>query len=167
MRALDDFAAVRLDGWTGLPPALRTADFAAFGADPARMLAGPIGDPPQSGRWLACESSTYRGGLRIWVDGDTVLLFEGDDPVDASGEPIVAPDLGEPDALFDTVLDTLVLDGGERVYAGRGLVLCVMPDDELLLGARAFSPTSVEDYRTRLRPVLEPRRRFTSSGGAW
>jgi hypothetical protein len=158
MSALADFAAVRLDGWPGLPAGLGTADAAFLGADPARALPGLIGDPPRAGRWLPCVSSVYRGGLRVWVDGDRITLIEGDNPVDEAGEPMPAPDLGEPEARLDTVLDTLVLDGGELVHAARGLAVRVNPGNGLLLGVRGFVPRSVDDYVTLLRPQLAPRR---------
>jgi hypothetical protein len=164
--SISDFAAVRLRDWTGLPTGLRADGFADYGARPDQRFRGEIGDPARVQWWFGLDSMVYEGGLRVWVDeaGD-VLLVEGDDPIDDAGEPLAAPDLGAPDAEFDTVLDTLVLDGGERVFAERGLSLRVNPDNGLLLGVRGFVPTSVEDFRARLRPVLEPRRRFTASGG--
>ncbi len=158
MTALADLAAVRLAGWSGLPADLDVAAFAAFGADPQQRFQGQVGDPARQAAWLACDSSVYEGGLRIWVDGDAVVLVEGDDPVDAGGVPLGAPDLGTPEAEFDTVLDTLVLARGELVYASRGLAVRVNPDNGLLLGLRFFAPTSVDDYRARLRPVREQRR---------
>ncbi len=158
MTALADFAAVHLDGWRGLPAGLRVADAAFLGADPARALTGTVGDPPRTARWLPCASSTYRHGMRIWVDYDDIVLIEGDHPMSDADALVAAPDLGEPDARLDTVLDTLVLDDGELVYAARGLALRVNPGNGLLLGVRGFVPTSVDDYVTRLRPQLNPRR---------
>jgi hypothetical protein len=164
MKGIADFAAGRLDEWAGLQAGLRLDAFAGYGVRTDERFTGEIGDPPRRTTWLALDSTVYGAGLRIWVDADDVLLIEGDLPVDADGAPLTAPDPGPPDAEFDTVLDTLILDGGERVYAARGLALRVNPGNGLLLGARGFVPTSVEDYRTRLRPVLYPRRRLTRNG---
>jgi hypothetical protein len=158
MSTLADFAAVRLAGWTGLPPGLGLADVPFLGADPVQVLVAPVGDPPRTGRWVPCGSTVFEGGLRAWVDAGTVVLLDGDDPVDGSGEPMTAPDLGEPTARLDTVLDTLVLPNGELVYAARGLALRVNPDNNLLLGVRGFVPTTVANYRRHLRPRLTPRR---------
>lgn len=143
-----------LGSWTGLP-----ADLAAeLPASP--RLPGSIGDPPRPTSWVALASDEYEGGVKAWLDGDAVVLVEGNDPVDVDGAPTRAPDLGEPDARFDTVLDRLVVENGELVYATRGLALRVNPGNGLLLGVCGFAPTTVEDYRTRLRPVRGMRERL-------
>lgn len=160
MSGLATFAALRLGEWTGLPPGLRADQLGAFGVRPDEPFVGWLGDPAREASWLAVDSDVYEGGLRVWLDDGEVVLVDGDDPIDSSGVPMRAPDLDPPDLRLDTVLDTLVLTGGELIYAARGLALRVNPANGLLLGARGFVPTTVEGYRARLRPVLEPRRRL-------
>jgi hypothetical protein len=73
---------------------------------------------------------------------------------------VLAPDLGEPDALLDAVLGTVLVHDAERVFAGRGVALHVFPDTGALIRVLVFAPTTVEDYRTRLQPHHEPLRKF-------
>jgi hypothetical protein len=157
--ALRSFALADAAGWPGLPAGLALEDLEAVLplAEDVRGE-GVLGEERRAASWVGAESSVYEGGVRVWHEGRRVLVLEGRDPVGADGEPLAAPDLGEPDALFDTVLGRLVLPGGERLYAARGLALRVNPENGLLLGVLAFAPTTAEDYRARLRPELRPRR---------
>jgi hypothetical protein len=148
------FAAADLDGWRGLPPDL-----------PRPKLEGPVGrgalgEEQRAAGWVAAESEVWEGGLRVWHDDTSVLVLEGRDPVDAAGAPLSAPELGEPEAVLDTFLGRLPLAHGELVYASRGLALRVNPENGLLLGALGFAPTTVEEYRARLRPSVPPPRRL-------
>ena len=99
-----------------------------------------------------------------------MLLLEGRDPFDDAGEPLAAPDAGEPEAVLDTVLGRLRLPAGELVYASRGLALRVNPANGVLLGVLGFVPTTADAYRERLRPELPPKRLLAatlSQGSAW
>jgi len=169
--ALRMLAAADLARWDGLPAALTLDEAASVLAlgDGARGE-GTLGEERRPARWTIAESATFEGGLYVWHADGEVLVVEGRDPVDAAGEPLAAPDLGEPETRLDTVLDRLHLPGGERVFASRGLALRVNPENDLLLGVVGFAPASVEDYTARLRPELPPRRLLphaTSHGSAW
>ena len=160
MRAeLRCFAAADAACWPGLPAGLALEDVAAVLplAEDVRGE-GVLGQERRPAAWVGAESSTYEGGVRVWHEGGRVLVLEGRDPVDEDGAPLAAPDLGRPEARLDTVLGPLVLPGGERVYAARGLALRVNPENGLLLGVLAFAPTTAQDYRARLRPELQPMR---------
>lgn len=157
MNAAEDslrrFAAADLARWPGLPPGLRlpTLDGA--------VGEGALGEERRPAGWVAAESEVWEGGLRVWHDGPFVLALEGSDPGDGAGAPLAAPDLGPPEAVLDTYLGRLPLAGGELVYASRGLALRVNPENGLLLGAVGFLPTTVDEYRARLRPNVAPPRR--------
>ncbi len=154
--ALAAFAAAEVEAWPGLPEHVRLAELTPLAAcDPAERFTGNLGDPPRAAAWVAADTDRYAGGLRLWLAQDEVVALEGIHPLDSDGQFRPAPDLGTPDAAFDTLLGSLHLPGGERVYAARGLAVRVNPDNGLLLGLVGFAPTSVEDYRTRLRPVQE------------
>lgn len=159
------FAVADLTGWTGLPAGLGLDDLAPLHVDPAAGGRDRVGqDPGRLVDWVACQSDTYEGGLRVWVEDGAVLLIDGADPVDATGAPLPAPELGPAELVLPTVLGRLRLDRGERVHARLGLAVRYNPDNGLLLGVRGFVPTTAEDYRRRLRPVLEPRRLLSPSG---
>lgn len=160
MSALQRLAAAEFDGWTGLPAGLSLGDVdAVLSLEDGASGRGLLGDERNAAEWVAAESEHYEGGVRVWHEGGAVLVIEATDPAEA-GRPLTAPDLGEPEATLDTALGPLVLEGGELVYASRGLSLRVNPDNGILLGAFAFAPTTLEDYRARLRPHLPPTQRL-------
>jgi hypothetical protein len=146
------FAAADLAGWTGLPDALSPAS--VLPPEQGAGGVGVLGDERRRAQWISIPSTVYAGGLRVWHDGGLVLVVEGLDPLDASGGPLAAPDLGEPEATLETFLGRLRLEGGERVYASRGLALRVNPENGVLLGAVGFAPTDSAEYRARLRPEV-------------
>ena len=157
-RAVAAFAAADVAAWPGLPADVRLGDLRsllAFDPDDVRRGdAGDAGDPTHSRTWVPAETATYHGGLRIWldVDGNRVLLLEGLHPLDEDGEPAPAPDLEEPDAVFDAVLGPLHVRDAERVYADRGVAVQVYALTGVLVGVLGFAPTTIEDYRSRLQP---------------
>jgi hypothetical protein len=161
--ALASFAAVDVPGWPGLPAALTVAELAAVvDLDTDGVQPGELGDPPRACGWMWLPGEHYAEGLRAWVEGDSVLALEGLVPVASSDALMPAPDLGAPDVTFDALLGPLVLSGGERVFAARGLAVRVNPRTGVLLGLVGFAPTSAEDYRSRLRPVPQHLRPLTT-----
>jgi hypothetical protein len=149
------FAAADIADWRGVRAGATVDDFAELAPDIARPVAGWIGDPPRRAGWLSCYSTSYSGGLRLWVDDSSPLLLEGTLPIAPDGTPLRLPDdLGEADAVLDTVLDVAPIPAGELVFADRGLAVRYNPANRLLLGLRGFAPTSITDYIQRLRPYL-------------
>ena len=151
------FAAADAAAWHGLPEHVHLPDIAPLAAfDPDDRFTGELGAPPRPATWVAADTDVYAGGLRLWLGGnDEVVALEGIHPLDPGGEFRPAPDLGPPEAAYPTLLGSLQLPGGERAYAHRGLAVRVNPDNGLLLGLVGFAPTTITDYRTRLRPVQE------------
>jgi len=159
--AVTAFDSADVESFAGLPAEVRLVDLQEILAfDPEDVRRGDAGDPSRTRAWVPAESTTYRGGLRLWLDddGERVVLLEGIHPVDAGGEPLRAPDLGAPDAVFDAVLGPLHVPDAERVYADRGLAVQVYDETGVLVGVLGFAPTEVEDYRRRLQPHREPTR---------
>ena len=156
--AVAAFTSVDVGSWAGLPAGVRLSDLEgllAFDREDRRR--GVAGEPLQDGLWVPAESSTYAGGLRVWLDEDEiVVLLEGIGPVDGSGDPLLAPDLGAPETRLDAVLGPFHVADAERVYAGRGLALQVNPDNDVLVCLLGFTPTDPDDYRRRLHPHREP-----------
>ena len=157
--ALRSFAAVEVADWRGLPAPMSLVDArSVLRLDDGASGAGVLGSERHRAEWSSAESAIYEGGLLVWHASGSVLVLEGRDPVDDAGRPLVAPDLGEPEALLDATLGRLLLPGGERVYASRGLALRVNPENGLLLGVLGFAPVAPGEYEARLRPELPPRR---------
>lgn len=165
------FAAADVEGWQGLPAGLALAELEAFlPVAGGATGSGFLGEERRPARWMFAASELYRGGLRVWHDESGVLVLEGRDPFDDTGSPLSAPDLGEPEAVLDTALGRLLLAGGEQVYATRGLVLRVNPENGLLLGVLGLARATVEDYLARLRPDMQPMRLLpdpASQGSTW
>ncbi|MDR7186728.1 hypothetical protein J2X85_003785 [Microbacterium trichothecenolyticum] len=154
--------AADVSGWTGLPADAAKALGIETGAAPA--FDGLLGDPPAMTSWVPLSTPRFTDGLRAWVREGRVVLIEGVMPVDDEGGLLAIPELGEPDAELDHVFGPLTITGGERVYAARGLAVCVNPKSGVLLGVRGYAPTTPEAYRTLLRPVPVPELRLAEGG---
>jgi hypothetical protein len=157
-RAISAFLAADVEAFTGLPAELRLRDIGHMVAfDRSDLRQGVAGNPSGARLWLPAETATYHGGLRLWLDddGERVVLLEGLHPLDDNGEPALAPDLGEPDGVFDAVLGPLHVPDAERVYADRGLAVQVYAGTGALVGVLGFAPTTIEDYRSRLQPYRQ------------
>ena len=162
-RAVSAFAAVDLAAVNDLPAEVGLDDLAPYlTLDRHDVGRGQAGTPVTGRSWVAAEAPVYDGGVRLWLEEDTarVVLLEGLSPWGADGSPHLAPELGVPDAVFDAVLGPVLVRDAERVYAGRGVAVHVAPETGVLVRVAVFAPTTVEDYRTRLRPHHEPLRRF-------
>lgn len=161
-RTIAAVATADVQGFTGLPPGLVLADLGGLLAfDPSDRHPGEAGNPRAGRDWVPAATTTYTGGLRLWLDEvDRVVLVEGVHPVDGDGEPLRAPDLGEPAAVFDAVLGPFPVPQAERVYAEQGLAVQVYAETGVLVGVLAFAPTTTEDYHARLQPHREPTRPF-------
>jgi len=154
-RAISAFLAADVEAFSGLPADLRLSDLETLlEFDRSDLRHGDAGNPSGARLWLPAETTTYHGGLRLWLDDDAdrVVLLEGLNPLGDDGEPALAPNLGEPDAVFDAVLGPLQVPDAERVYAGRGLAVQVYAGTGVLVGVLGFAPTTIEDYRSRLQP---------------
>jgi len=160
-RAIAAFAAADVEAFTGLPAGVQLGDLTGLLAfDPGDRRSGDAGSPRGTRVWVPAETATYAGGLRLWLDDDRVILLEGVHPLDAEGEPVLAPELGQPDGVFDAVLGPFHVPDAERVYADRGLAVQVYAETGVLVGVLGFAPTTTEDYRRRLQPHREPTRPF-------
>jgi hypothetical protein len=163
--ALRAFLDADVSGFPGLP-ALRAADL-GIDLTHEHVNSDPLGDPAEPGTWVALPSHRFTDGLRCWLEGDRVVLLEGMSPSDDDGQPATAPDLGVPDETFDTNLGAVTIEGGERVFADRGLAIRLNPANGILLGLAAFAPTTVDDYRRRLRPAPAVVRVHPSEPSPW
>ncbi|HXZ58037.1 MAG TPA: hypothetical protein VEG40_10670 [Gaiellaceae bacterium] len=161
---LRGFLAADFTSWSGFPERLTLDELEGVVLAAGVGGRGSLGAERRETRWVAAESRVYERGLRVWTDGDEVVLIQGEHPLDAAGAPAVAPELGRPELTGDTLLGDVTLPGGELVYAARGLTLHVNPGNGLLLGALGFAPTTPELYVARLRPEIPPLRSQLTGG---
>jgi hypothetical protein len=145
---------VELGGWTGLPacpPSALGAD-----GDVEEWAERPLGEDFERASFRVLECAGYYRPTVSVRDG-VVVLFDGMNP-EHELAPLAA-ELGDPAERLDYAHGTLPVDGGEWVYAGRGITLFVNTTAEELLHVALYAPTEVADYRARLRPHLGKTRR--------
>lgn len=154
--ALDLLADARFDEWRGLPPGLELQGVTArFPPSHPATAPGYLGSAGTPVRYITVPVPGFRTELRVWFrPGDAhVVLIEG------TGTPpeldTLADRLGEPDARLDTYLNVLPLEGGELVFAGRGLTLFTNPATGRLLRLGLYERTTIDDYERRIRLDLE------------
>jgi hypothetical protein len=110
---------------------------------PALDLAlGDEGQPAQvrqfqlpGGRWVRAWS---RDGVLVELDLDGPVALDPNE-------------LGEPEARLTAHFGFAAYPEGERVFARRGLIVGVSPDEGVVLYAAVFPPTSVDEYVRWLR----------------
>lgn len=142
------------DAWEPLPPELGLRDLEQLlDLTPDVRGRDVLGSDRREAAWLAAGSLAYEGGLFVWLDGDAVVALEGRDPIADNGDAPLAPDFGTPEATLEAVLGDVILRGGERVFASRGVALRVNPGNGVLLGVVAFAPTTADEYVRRIRLI--------------
>lgn len=150
--ALERFLdAADVSGWTGLPADAAETLGIAVGATPS--FDGLLGEPPTAVSWTPLATRRFSDGLRAWLRDDRVVVLEGAMPRTDDGGFLGIPELGEPEDELDFEFGPLTIAGGERVYASRGLAVCVNPRSGVLLAVRGYTPTTPDDYLRRLRTV--------------
>ena len=155
---LKAFLHADVSEWIGLPRDVSVGSLEELTGNPGITLAGRAGDPATARDRVSLASSVFSEGLFAWLDPrepelGKVVALEGRLPLGTDGSALLAPNLAPPDAELDTVLGSLELQGGERVYADRGLTARINPDNGLLLGLIGFEPTDLETYRNFIRPA--------------
>jgi hypothetical protein len=142
-------------GWHGLPS----------GCTPDAMFGIPLddhwgvqalGDNFENARSRLLDIGGYYRPMVYLRDG-IVVMFDAMTPAIRGGWPSLAADLGTPEAAFDWVFGTVVMPGGERVHAGRGITISLNPENHVVVYVSVYAPTSVDEYVNRLRPRREKR----------
>lgn len=164
--ALQAFSGRDLALLTGLPEETTLEDAATLlGADPQRFGRWFLGEGYHEAFYCPVAVDGYRGRVRIWFRDGTVLKIQGEWPDPAPGQARVLADLGEPEDVVDYRLDTLVVTGGERVYADRGLAVRVAPADDLVQALSVFPATTAAAYREALGEAPDRYRESPGPGG--
>ena len=159
--ALKVFTWPHLEGWRGLAPRCSLTDLKQVLEVPdGRPGSGSIGADRRELSWLWSVGNGFPDSIRVWLDGDQVVLLE----TKVVGKPAdfvaLARKLGEPAAKLDSFFGLAAIPKGEWVYPDRGLTLFVNPEDHDPWRVAVYRPTTLEDYKKRLRPITgRPRRR--------
>jgi hypothetical protein len=135
-------------GWHGLPPAC-TPD-ALFGV-PIDGTWGelPLGRRFEPARSRLLEIDGYYRPL-VYVRGGVVVLFDGTNPALSGDWKYLSADLGQPDAIQDWVHGTICMPSGLRIYASRGITIFLNPENDFVIHASLYAPSTVKEYLARL-----------------
>jgi hypothetical protein len=157
--AMSKFLSKDLTTWTGLPATCTLAALSGLevGDDETQTVLGEAAEPAVYRR---ARASSYSEAITLWLrDGKivriSVRLPELPDP------PGLLHALGAPDAKLDAwsaITPTLVREA-EWVYPRRGIALVLSSDKRNVLELVTYAPTSIDEYRKRLRFSEPPRER--------
>jgi hypothetical protein len=157
--ALKSFAWPHLEHWKGLSPDCSVAAVSeAWGyVDDGWRGSGWVGeeDEPRDLAWFSADAG-FPDSVRVWVDGQRVVMLETEVLGDASHLKALVAKLGRPAAKLDAYFQ-VKMEKSEWVYPDRGLTLFVNPRNHVLISAVGYAPTTLENYRRNLRPITEPR----------
>jgi len=151
-----------LAGWDGLPAGLAPRElFAELPADQA-WGRRPLGEDFAHADFAVLDIAGYYRPTVSVRDGE-VVLFDAMNPELPDGLGPISAALGEPAAMLDYDHGTLPVPQGEWPYPARGITLFVNTTAETVLHLALFAPTTLDDYRRRLRPHLGKRLRPLSA----
>jgi hypothetical protein len=154
VEALRIVAAQRFAELRGLPGGCTTTDVrVVFPSLSTTAGVGSLGSGHRQYRHRGLRLDGHSHMARAWFDGEELALIDIEYPTPAPAMTWTAlrERLGEPAARLDVTWGVLPLASAEWVYAASGLAVVVNPDNDILIHAAAFSPTTLEHYREALR----------------
>jgi hypothetical protein len=154
--ALNNFAARDFTNWTGLPESCSLADV----SQQFRLLDDGVGlvrlgDTKREFRMFAVPG--YEHPVRIWSDGQKVLMLDVEYPSFVLETPALLKELGDPETKLDYDWGTTRLENSEWVYADRGLALFLAPDNSRAFHLAVFSRTTMQGYKENFQLHLGKR----------
>lgn len=147
--------ARRFVGWHGLPAGCTPE--ATFGIPlDERWGNQKLGTAFEPARTRLLEIGGYYRPMAYVRDG-RLVMFDGMSSDLEGGWPLLAADLGEPEATLDWVFGTVPMPGGERIHARRGITVLLNPENDVVVYVSVYQATSVDEYVQRLRLRREKR----------
>jgi hypothetical protein len=153
--ALTAFTWPHLEEWPGLAASCPLADVERVLAVPDKPARGSgfLGEDRRTLAWLSASGGGFPDSIRVWLDGDQVVLLEAPVLEKPKGFDALIGKLGSPAAKLDAIFSNVKMAKSEWVYPDRGLTLFVNPDNQVVLRVAAYRRTTLDDYRKRLRPI--------------
>lgn len=138
----------RLTGWRGLPP--ECGPEALFGVPLGEGWGElPLGKTFEPARSRLLDIEGYYRPM-AYVRGHSVVLFDAMNPVLGETWEALAADLGQPDAIQSWVHGAITMPDGLRIYADKGVTIFLNPQNDFVIHASLYTPTTVEEYLARL-----------------
>jgi len=141
-----------LSHWRGLPECT-LAELAQVFTVPndGWRNTGIVGEDFRELAWLSASGGGFPDSIRVWLDGDRVVMLDSEILGRPSElKPLLAR-LGAPKAKLDAYSGGVMLKGSEWVYPDRGLTLFVEPHNHAPLRVAAYPRTTLEEYRKKYR----------------
>jgi hypothetical protein len=112
---------------------------------------GYLGEEHGAFGWLSVSGGGFPDSVRIWLDGDRVVMMDSRVRGASEVTKTLAAKLGSPTAKLDSYFRNALLEESEWVYPDRGLTLFVEPETQVLLHVAAYPRTSLPEYRRKFR----------------
>ena len=120
---------------------------------------GYVGEEPRELSWLSVTGGNFPRSVRVWLDGNHVVLLDAEILGKASDLNTLVKKLSAPAVKLDSYFGNAPMPNSEWVYPQIGLTLFVEPDNHNLLRVVVYPATTVEDYRKKFRMVFRPAHR--------
>jgi hypothetical protein len=142
-----------LAAFHGLPPCTREELASALGTTP---LPGEgrsqLGTPGRTLAFIVIPMAGTHRSAKVWVDGKWVVSMMIQLPP-VPNVAVLFQALGAPAARLDGQWDVVRVLQGEWVWPDRGLTLVFDNSGSKVVRAYFYAPTSVADWKDRLRPA--------------
>ncbi len=136
-------------GWRGLPPDCTPEALFGVALDDG-WGEQQLGADFEPARTRLLEIDGYYRPMAYVRDG-RVAMFAGMNPELETSWKELSDDLGPPEAVLNWTHATTEMEGGERVYARRGITVFINPHNDFVVHLSLYLPTSADVYVRRLR----------------
>jgi hypothetical protein len=128
------------------------------GLDAAEDIVGTLGRDGSQVCWRAVREGIAGHVLRVWHDGDDVLVIELERPKPAGGWPALRDQLGAPSQKVGVFREIVKVEEGLWFYSARGVAAQTSHAGERLDRVMVFPPTTAGDFIAHLAMSLVPPR---------
>ncbi len=112
---------------------------------------GYVGEDHRLLSWLSASGGDFPDSIRVWLDGDHVVMMDAEILGHPSDLRPLLTKLGAPAAKLDARSGGVLLKGSEWVYPDRGLTLFVEPYNHAPLRVAVYPRTTLQEYRKKFR----------------
>ena len=157
--AVSKFLAKDLATWTGLPATCTLSALSGLevGDDETQTVLGEAAEPATYRR---ARASAYSEAITIWLRAGKIVRISVRLP-ELPDPPELLRALGAPEAKLDawSAITPTLIHEAEWVYPHRGIALVLSSDKRNVLELVTYAPTSIDEYRKKLRFFEPPRER--------
>lgn len=147
LERVDRFLRRDLGRWAGLDAACTAADVAQLRFEEGQAIAR-LGRSNVEYVFRVLRHAGFDEGVTFYFDGDALRVIETEYwSLDPGRCGTLLEELGEPAQRVDLQWRDRRVDGGELVFADRGLAIGVLPETGVIVRVAGFAPCPLETYR--------------------